>query len=527
MYIQFLGAAHTVTGSSFLVDTGTTRLLVDCGLFQGSKEVKERNYRNFPLAPSSVDFVLLTHAHIDHSGLLPKFIKHGFKGRVIATSATVDLCDILLPDCGHIQEMEVERKNRKYRRQGRKLIEPIYTAEDGAYAMNFFERANYNEMIPLSPDVRICFRDAGHILGSSMIEMWVKENGQETKVVFSGDIGNTDQPFIKDPSFIAEADYVLMESTYGNRVHQDLDNKLELLQKAIVDTYNRGGKLIIPAFAAGRTQDVLYSINQLKLQKAIPEMPIYIDSPMAIRATEIFRKNSNIYDQETKELISQGHNPLEMGNIKTTLTMEESQQLNYLNGRAIIISASGMCDAGRIKHHLRHNLWRPECTVLFVGYQAEGTLGRRILSGEKTVRIHGEEVVVKAEIRHIDGYSAHADQPALVNWIKQFSDRLKKVFIVHGEAKAAEKLSSLIQAEGLSTQVAGWLDKVELTTGVAAKPVPEIFVQTWQDVSEKMQKVLQGEVAPVKYSVLLRQLAELEAEINQVMQEENPPSQVG
>ncbi|ABO49244.1 beta-lactamase domain protein [Desulforamulus reducens MI-1] len=517
MYIQFLGAAQTVTGSCFLVEAGATRLLVDCGLFQGSKEIKERNYRNFPLAPSSVDFILLTHAHIDHSGLLPKFIKQGFKGKVIATSATVDLCEILLPDCGHIQEMEVERKNRKYRRQGRKLIEPIYTAEDGERALNYFERANYNEIITISSDIRVCFRDAGHILGSSMIEMWVKENGKETKLVFSGDIGNTNQPFIKDPSFIVDADYVIMESTYGNRVHQDSDNKLELLQRAIKDTYHRGGKLIIPAFAAGRTQDILYSINKLHVQRAIPEMPIYIDSPMAIRATEIFRNNSQLYDRETRELIAQGHNPLEMPNIKTSLTVEESRELNFFKGRAIIISASGMCDAGRIKHHLRHNLWRPECMVLFVGYQAEGTLGRRILSGEKAVRIHGEEIVVKADIRHIDGYSAHADQPALLNWVKQFSPELKKVFVVHGEAKAADNLAALIRDGGTETYVPGWLEKVELTPG-EQKQVPEVLVQTWRNITEKMQGILQGQLSPAKYSVLLRQLAELEAQINETVQ---------
>lgn len=518
MYIQFLGAAQTVTGSCFLVDTGSTRLLVDCGLFQGSKEIKERNYRNFPLAPSGIDYILLTHSHIDHSGLIPKFIKHGFKGKVIATSATVDLCEILLPDCGHIQEMEVERKNRKYRRQGRKLIEPIYTAEDGARALNFFERVQYNEIIPISPEVRVCFRDAGHILGSSMIEMWVKEEGKETKIVFSGDIGNTNQPFLKNPSLITEADYVVMESTYGNRVHEDLDNKLELLQRAIIDTYNRGGKLIIPAFAAGRTQDILYSINQLRMKNAIPEMPLYIDSPMAIRATEIFRQNTQIYDQETKELIAQGHNPLEMSNIKTTLSMEESRQLNFLNGRAIIISASGMCDAGRIKHHLRHNLWRSECIVLFVGYQAEGTLGRRILSGEKTVRIHGEEIAVKAEIRRIDGYSAHADQSALLNWVKQFNN-LKKVFVVHGEAKAADHLMCLINATGIKAQVPGWLEKVDLTPGLPKQAMPEIFVDTWQSINEKMAGVMQGNLSPAQYSVLLRQLAQFEAQINEVVQE--------
>ncbi|SHK09838.1 MBL fold metallo-hydrolase RNA specificity domain-containing protein [Desulforamulus aeronauticus] len=524
MYIQFLGAAETVTGSCFLVDTGSTRVMVDCGLFQGSKEIKERNYRNFPISPGSVDFVVLTHAHIDHSGLLPKFIKQGFKGKVITTSATVDLCEILLPDCGHIQEMEVERKNRKYRRQGRKLIEPIYTADDGAYALKFFERVDYDTTVSVGSDVRVCFRDAGHILGSSMVEMWVRENGQETKLVFSGDIGNTGQPYLKDPSVIAEADYVIMESTYGNREHQDLDNKLELLQQAIVDTYNKGGKLIIPAFAAGRTQDVLYSINVLKMKKAIPEMPIYIDSPMAINATEIFKKNCNLYDEETKELISKGCNPLEMSNIRTTLTMEASRELNFMNGRAIIISASGMCDAGRIKHHLRHNLWRSDSTILFVGYQAEGTLGRRILSGEKTVRIHGEEVVVKAEIRRIDGYSAHADQTALLNWVKQFSNKLKKVFVVHGEAKAAANLESLIKAEGIEASVPYWLEKIELAK--VQQAVPEVLLETWGNIQKRMQGMLQGELSPTKYSVLLRQLAELEAQMNQVLPEEKTQSNV-
>ncbi|AQS58324.1 MBL fold metallo-hydrolase RNA specificity domain-containing protein [Desulforamulus ferrireducens] len=519
MYIQFLGAAETVTGSCFLVDTGVTRVMVDCGLFQGSKEIKERNYRNFPISPASVDYVLLTHAHIDHSGLLPKFIKHGFKGKVIATSATVDLCEILLPDCGHIQEMEVERKNRKYRRQGRKLIEPIYTADDGAHALKFFERVDYNQVIPVGPNVKVCFRDAGHMLGSSMIEMWITENGQETKLVFSGDIGNTGQPYLKDPSFIAEADYVIMESTYGNREHQDLDNKLELLQQAIVDTYKKGGKLIIPAFAAGRTQDILYSINLLRMQNAIPEMPIYIDSPMAINATEIFKRNCHLYDTETKELIAHGCHPLEMSNIRTTRTMEESRELNFLHGRAIIISASGMCDAGRIKHHLRHNLWRPEATILFVGYQAEGTLGRRILSGEKTVRIHGEEVVVRAEIRRIDGYSAHADQPALLNWVKQFSSRLKQVFVVHGEAQAAANLESLIKAEGIPAHVPYWLEKFELATATK-QAVPEVLLATWQNIQRRMQAALQGELSPTKYSVLLRQLAELEAQMNEMLPEE-------
>lgn len=515
MYIQFLGAAQTVTGSCFLVDTGITRILVDCGLFQGSKEIKERNYQNFPINPGSIDFVLLTHAHIDHSGLLPKLIKEGFKGRVIATSATVDLCNILLPDCGHIQEMEVEQKNRKYRRQGRKLIEPIYTADDGAYALKFFERANYDEIIPISPDVKIRFRDAGHILGSSNIVMWVNEGGKETKVNFSGDIGNTNQPFIRDPHLFSEADYVIMESTYGNRLHEHSDDKMEMLKKAILDAYNSGGKLLIPAFAAGRTQDILYCINKLYCNKEIPQLPIYIDSPMAIAATEIFKKHYNICDAETMNYISKGCNPLEMSNLRVSQTMEESQRLNYLTGSSVIISASGMCDAGRIKHHLRHNLWRRECIVLFVGYQAEGTLGRRILSGEKTVRIFGEEVVVKADIRYIDGFSAHADQTALLNWVKNFNQRLKKVFVVHGEAKASANLSRLINEAGIEAYVPGMFEKVELTATVSQQ-APEYVVKTWNNITDRMDRIVKGGLVPTRYSLLMRQLAELEAQLNEI-----------
>ena len=526
MYLQFLGAAQTVTGSCFLLDTGMTRLLVDCGLFQGSKEVKERNYQKFPVNPATIDFVLLTHAHIDHCGLLPKFIKEGFKGRVIATSATTDLCGILLPDCGHIQEMEVERKNRKYRRQGRKTIEPIYTADDGAGALKFFERANYNEIIPISPDVKIRFRDAGHILGSSSVVVWVSENGKETKLNFSGDIGNINQPFIKDPHQFSEADYVIMESTYGNRSHEDIDNKEELLRQAIVDTYEKGGKLLIPAFATGRTQDVLYSINQLSIKNAIPKIPIYIDSPMAVAATEVFKKNYNICDDEVNDLVNKGCDPLAMPNLRTALTMEESQRLNYLTGSYVIISASGMCDAGRIKHHLRHNLWRSDCTVLFVGYQAEGTLGRRILSGEKPVRIHGEQVAVKAEIRHIDGFSAHADQSGLLDWVKNFNNRLKKVFVVHGEPTASGELARLIRETGVEAYIPGWLEKVELTPVTSVQP-PAVLVDTWKNIHQKMEKVVQGGLTPAKYSVLLRQMAELEAQLNEAVADEDTLPKIG
>lgn len=508
--IKFLGAAQIVTGSCFLLEVGSHKIMVDCGLFQGSKEIKERNYQNFPIPPSSVDFVLLTHAHIDHTGLLPKFIKHGFKGRVIATAATADLCEILLPDCGHIQEAECERKNRKNRRAGRKLIEPIYTAEDGVRAMQYFERVSYGDIISITPEVTVRFLDAGHILGSSILEIWVTEGEQETKLVFSGDLGNIDQPFINDPSFVFNADYVIMESTYGNRLHKHIDDKKEMLQKAVLDAYQRGGNLIIPAFAVGRTQDIIYELAELQREGKIPVLPIYIDSPMAVRATSIFNCHPGVYDEETTELVSKGQHPLRLENLYFCLTADESKELNEKKGCHIIISASGMCDAGRIKHHLRHNLWRPECIVLFVGYQALGTLGRRLVSGEKHVRIHGEEIVVRADIRNIDGYSAHADQAGLLGWLRQFKKRPKKVFVVHGEADAANELARLIEEQmpGIDAVVPELMQEFDLTVEEIADPA--VLKETYNNVMKKLGDYINAGVEPQDYEILLRHLRELE-----------------
>ena len=509
MRIKFLGASQVVTGSCFLLEVGNNKIMVDCGLFQGSKELKERNYRDFVIPPSSIDFVLLTHAHIDHSGLLPKLIKQGFSGRVIATSATVDLCEVMLPDAGHIQEMECERKNRKYMRAGRKLIEPIYTAEDGERAMKYFEPVAYGDIIPITPQVTARFLDAGHILGSSILEIWVNEGGKETKLVFSGDIGNYNQPFINDPALIFNADYVIMESTYGNRLHKHKENKLEMLQEAIIDTYKKGGNLIIPAFAVGRTQDIIYQIAQLQREGNIPIMPIYIDSPMAIRATKILECHPSMYNQETNELISSGCHPLRLENLHFSISAQESKALNEVAGGNIVISASGMCDAGRIKHHLRHNLWRTEATILFVGYQAMGTLGRRLVSGEKHVRIHGEEVAVRADIRNIDGFSAHADQNGLIEWLKQFKKSPRKVFVVHGEPEAAEKLGERITNElNISTVVPALLDEYELTTEVAACDAR--MYEAYASVAKKLEKYIQSGADAEHCEMLLRQLKDLE-----------------
>jgi metallo-beta-lactamase family protein len=443
--LQFIGAAKMVTGSCYLLEVNQHKILIDCGLYQGSRAIRERNYQDFPFDSKEIAYCLITHAHTDHTGLVPKLFKDGFKGQVIATKATVELCKIMLPDSGHIQEMEVERKNRKRFRAGLTPLNPIYTAQEAADCIEHFRGVEYDESIDIFPDFRIRFRDAGHILGSAMIEIWVTEDGKEEKFVFSGDIGNDDQPYIHDPSTIIEADYIVMESTYGNRFHGNTVDKMQKLKTIIEETFKRGGKLIIPAFAVERTQDLLYYINQLYEEKQIEPVDIYIDSPLAIKATEIFRRSFRYFDRETQELIKQGDDPLNIPKLKFTHSAEESKALNNVKGRAIIIAASGMADAGRIKHHLKHNLWKPECTVLFVGYQAEGTLGRRLVGGEKLVTIHGEEVVVRARIEEIDGFSAHADQHGLLHWVEGFSKPIKEIILVHGESQAQLELAGKIK----------------------------------------------------------------------------------
>ncbi|MDS1030135.1 MBL fold metallo-hydrolase [Bacillota bacterium LX-D] len=442
--LKFYGASQIVTGSCYLLESNGFKILIDCGMFQGSKAIKEKNYGDFPFAPNEIDFLILTHAHIDHSGLIPKLFKKGFQGYVYTTKATAKLAEVMLPDSGHIQEMEVERKNRKYRRAGKPLIEPIYTAEEAQNCIKYFRSFNYNEKIDLASNIQLYFHDAGHILGSAIAELFVKENNKDFKIVFSGDIGNTNQPIINDPTVILEADYVVMESTYGNRLHQDIDNKLEKLAAIVKETMQKGGNLIIPSFAVERTQDILYDLNLLIQNGDIPQQNVYIDSPLAIAATEIFSQSSEYFDEETKTLQSKnGGCPFSLPGLKYARTTEESIALNQVKGGAIIISASGMCDAGRIKHHLKHNLWRPESTILFVGYQAEGTLGRRLIDGEKKVTIHGEEINVKADIRRIDGFSAHADQIGLLNWATSFKNP-KCYFITHGEEAAAHSFAKLL-----------------------------------------------------------------------------------
>lgn len=486
MRLSFFGAAGTVTGSRFLVETSGMRVLVDCGLFQGPREIRERNYEPFPFYPASIDNLLVTHAHIDHSGLIPRLCKEGFKGRIFATEATADLLTVLLQDSGHIQEMEVEQKNRKARRAGKPTIEPIYTVADAEKCRQFFTGIKYNTEIELSPKVTATFINAGHILGAAMILLTVTENGIPLRVLFTGDIGRPGQRFIEDPAVVEAADYVVIESTYGNRLHPEVD-EISVLHDALWRTYNRGGNVIIPAFAVERTQDLLYDLNELYCTGKLPPVKVYIDSPLATAVTNIYNQHQECYDQETHHLVKSGQNPLDSEFVNFCVTTEESRALNAIPSGLVIIAGSGMCEAGRIRHHLKHNLWRPESAVVFVGFQPQGTLGRRILDGEEVVTIFGEEIAVKAEIVEVSGYSAHADQPALLDWLRSIKSPPRQVFVVHGEPDAAAELRKKIDTElGLKAVVPDYGSSWTLVADYQA----EALLEAYRRLGERLQEIV-------------------------------------
>lgn len=457
MKITFLGATRTVTGSNFLVEAAGKKFLVDCGMWQGRAELEEQNREEFQFNPAEIDFMLLTHAHIDHSGRIPKLYNEGFKNKIYAHKATCDLCALMLPDSGHIQEMENQWKNKKRVRKGQKEVDPLYTAEDAARSLEIFEPVQYDEIIEITPEIHVRFNDAGHMLGSSIIELWVKEDGKETKTVFTGDLGNNDIPLLDSPTMIESADYVVMESTYGSRIHLKNEEKAELFLNIVSETLDNGGTVVIPSFAVGRTQEILYEINKLKetkddeefrrKYKTLMKSNVYVDSPLAISATEVFRENMNLFEEEVQEEMMKGDNPLEFPGLQFTRTADESKALNEDQRPSIIISASGMCEVGRIKHHLKHNLWNPKSTVLFVGYQAPGTLGYNIVNGEKTVKIFGDEIAVNARIEYIEGYSGHADQEGLMNFIYSFINKPKKIFLVHGEEESQDIFKAKVEEE--------------------------------------------------------------------------------
>ena len=456
MNITFLGAAKSVTGSNFLVEGAGKKFLVDCGMYQGKEVLERENEEPFMFDVSTIDFMLLTHAHIDHSGRIPKLYNEGYRNPIYATKATCELCTIMLPDSGHIQEMEIEWKNKKRKREGKKELPPLYTAEEATKSLEIFKPVSYDDIIEIDDNISVRFNDAGHMLGSSIIEIWVTENGKTTKAVFTGDIGNNDIPLLDSPTMIESADYVVMESTYGNRLHLRNDKKAEIFLDVVSETIDNGGTVVIPSFAVGRTQEILYELNKLKdlhkddesfvkKYKTLMSVPVYVDSPLAISATEIFKNNTELFEDEVQEAIKSGDNPLEFPGLKFTKTADESKALNESEQASIIISASGMCEVGRIKHHLKHNLWNPKSTILFVGYQAPGTLGRSIVDGAKKVKIFGEEISVEARIEYIEGYSGHADQEWLLNFVYSFINKPKHIFLVHGEEEGQEVLKEKIE----------------------------------------------------------------------------------
>ncbi len=449
MKLTFIGAAHEVTGSCHLLEANGKNILIDCGMEQGPDLYENQE---LPVAAGEIDYILLTHAHIDHSGLIPLMCKHGFQGEIVTTFATADLCNIMLRDSAHIQEFEAEWRNRKARRAGAPLYEPLYTTQDAIDAINLLAPCDYGQTIELCPGIQVRFTDIGHLLGSASIEVWIDEDGISKKIVFSGDVGNIDQPIIKDPSITKEADYIVIESTYGNRVHsEEKPDYLGEFTRILRETFLQGGNVVIPSFAVGRTQELLYFIREIKekqLLKEFPDFEVYVDSPLAIEATNVFSKNSrSCFDEEAMQLVDQGINPLVFPGLKLSLTSDDSKLINFDEKPKVIISASGMCEAGRIRHHLKHNLWRRECTVLFVGYQAVGTLGRKLIDGASSVKLFGENIEVCARIESLKGISGHADMNGLLQWLNGFESDVQHVFVVHGEDTVTDDFAQTVQNE--------------------------------------------------------------------------------
>ncbi len=467
MKIQFIGATHEVTGSCTLLEVKGKYYLVDCGMEQG-KDV----FQNIalPVAAKDIEAVFLTHAHIDHSGMLPKLYKDGFKGTIYATDVTCDLCNIMLRDSAHIQEFEANWRTTKALRAGLEPVEPVYNMDDAVGAIGLFRRCNYNEPIAAADGIIIRFTDIGHLLGSACIEIWMTEGDTQKKIVFSGDVGNKNQGIIRDPQFVEETDYLVIESTYGNRLHDAVrgDAVAELagyIQKAL----DKGGNVIIPSFAVGRTQEILYMIREIKQKELVRNhrhFPVYVDSPLAVEATAIFMQcNPACFDDETLSIINQGINPIWFDDIRMTTTSDESKQINLSSKPKVIISASGMCEAGRIRHHLKHNLWKSNNIILFVGYQAEGSLGRKLLQGEKVVSLFGEDISVHAQICTLHGTSGHADRDGLIEWLEGYKKKPELVFVNHGDNDACEDFKNLLIVKGYRAEAPYSGTEYDLATG--------------------------------------------------------------
>lgn len=484
MKLTFIGAAHEVTGSCHLLEANGKHILIDCGMEQGPDLYENQE---LPVAPGDIDYILLTHAHIDHSGLVPLMCKNGFRGQIVTTFATSDLCSIMLRDSAHIQEFEAEWRNRKARRSGAEFYEPLYTMQDALDAIELLTPCDYEQTIDLCEGIQIRFTDIGHLLGSACIEIWVEEDGVSEKIVFSGDVGNIDQPIIKDPKQISGADYIVIESTYGNRIHsEERPDYLGEFTRILRETFARGGNVVIPSFAVGRTQELLYFIREIKSKDMLSEFPdfdVYVDSPLAIEATNVFTKNRRAcFDEDALKLVDEGINPLVFPGLKLSVTSDDSKLINFDERPKVIISASGMCEAGRIRHHLKHNLWRKECTVLFVGYQAVGTLGRKLIDGASAVKLFGENIEVAARIESLKGISGHADMNGLLEWLKGFETDVKHVFVVHGEDTVTDEFANTV------TDMFGWSAFAPYSGGCVDLTTNQIITEGNRIVKKAVEK---------------------------------------
>jgi len=463
--LNFLGAVQNVTGSRHLLQANGTKILVDCGLYQ-ERHFKARNWEPFEVPPNSINTVLLTHAHLDHCGLLPKLVKEGFKGKIYGTSATGEIAKIILFDSAKIQEEDAEYKRKRHAREGRKgpfPVIPLYTTEDVEVCCPLFSPVKYKHPVHIADGIEATFFDAGHVLGSSIIRIKAKANGQERTILFSGDMGRPDRPIVQDPTSFEQADYILIESTYGDRVHQKKEDTRKMIADVINSTKKAGGNIIIPSFALERSQELLYYINELMLEGIIPRLTVFLDSPMASKITKVFQNHRELFDEEMTEHVRNNESPFNFPELKITGTSDESKRINHITETVIIIAGSGMCTGGRIKHHLINNITNPKNTIMFVGYQAEGTLGRIILDGKKEVRIHGQNHQVKARITRINGFSAHADRNELFTWLSKLKKPPRKVFVVHGETKSANEFGDYIrQKTGWQVVVPAYQDEIVL-----------------------------------------------------------------
>ncbi len=509
--VTCLGGAGMVTGSNYLIESAAgKKVLVDCGLFQGGKKMEERNWKEWGFDPAQISTLFLTHAHIDHSGKIPKLVKDGFKGRILSSPPTAELCSIMLLDAAHVQEMDAEWQTRKNKRRANEAVPPLYTTEDAEASLKLFSPMEKDKIVEPEPGIRARMRNSGHILGSSVLELWVEEAKVTLKMVFSGDLGKKNQLIVQDPHEIFDADYLFLESTYGNRLHRSLEeSKAELLQ-AVQYAVSHRGKVLIPAFAVERTQEILYILGEFQRAGRLPNIPIFVDSPLAIKATQIFRKNKRYYDEEAQAIVDQGYDPFDMPNLRFTEATEESRAINKTESSAIIIAGNGMCTAGRIRHHLKHNLWKPETSLVIVGFQAQGSTGRKIVDGAKHVRILGEDVSVKAKVFTIGGFSAHADQKDLLEWASHFESK-PRVFLVHGEPMASEALAAKIREQlELEVYIPRWKERLVL------KP-REVVVE----------KPAETEALPDFQTAMLNTIVDLENHLKRLRKEVRAREKVG